>query len=152
MVLAERKLIARIRHMAETGRSTALLRGIGNDCAIISPPRGSELLVTTDLCIEDVHFRRKWHPARSVGHRCLARGLSDIAAMGGEPLACFLSLGLPPKLPQRWVDEFMRGVLELAKQFRAPLAGGDTSSAEKIVADILVLGHAPSGAAVLRSG
>ena len=138
--------------MAAAGRSAALVRGIGDDCAVLRPPQGSELLVTTDLCIEDVHFRRKWHPARSVGHRCLARGLSDIAAMGGEPLACFLSLGLPPRLPQRWVDEFMRGVLELAKQFRVPLAGGDTSAADKIIADIMVLGHAPSGAAVLRSG
>jgi len=138
--------------MAETGRSTALLRGIGNDCAIISPPRGSELLVTTDLCIEDVHFRRRWHPARSIGHRCLVRGLSDIAAMAGEPLACFLSLGLPAKLPQAWVDEFMRGLLRLATKFKVPLAGGDTSTADKIVADILVLGYTPAGAAVLRSG
>jgi len=152
MVLAERKLIERIRSMTGAGRSTALLRGIGDDCAVIRPPRGSELLVTTDLCIEDVHFRRKWHPARSVGHRCLTRGLSDIAAMTGEPLACFLSLGLPPKLPQAWVDDFMRGLLQLARKFKVPLAGGDTSTADKIVADILVLGHAPAGAAILRSG
>lgn len=138
--------------MAGTGRSTALLRGIGDDCAVIRPPRGSELLVTTDLCVEDVHFRRKWHPAPSIGHRCLTRGLSDIAAMAGEPLACFLSLGLPPKLPQGWVDDFMRGLLQLAGKSKAPLAGGDTSTADKIVADILVLGYAPAGAAVLRNG
>lgn len=152
MVLEERKLIERIRRKAGRGRNTALVRGIGDDCAVIRPPRGSELLVTTDLSIEDVHFRRKWHPAHSIGHRCLTRGLSDIAAMAGEPLACFLSLGLPPKLPQAWVDDFMRGLLQLARKFKAPLAGGDTSAAEKIVADILVLGHAPAGAAVLRSG
>src|SRR5947209_18033869 len=128
MVLPERKLIERIGRMAAAGRSAALVRGIGDDCAVLRPPQGSELLVTTDLCIEDIHFRRKWHPPRSVGHRCLARGLSDIAAMGGEPLACFLSLGLPARLPQRWVNEFMRGLLALAKQFKVPLAGGDTSS------------------------
>lgn len=152
MVLAERKLIERIRRMAGAGRNRALLRGIGDDCAILRPPRGSELLVTTDLCIEDVHFRRKWHPSRSIGHRCLTRGLSDIAAMAGEPLACFLSLGLPPKLPQAWVDDFMRGLLQLSGKFKIPLAGGDISSADKIMADILVLGYAPAGAAVQRGG
>ena len=138
--------------MAGTGRNRALLHGIGDDCAVIRPPHGSELLVTTDLCVENVHFRRKWHPARSIGHRCLARGLSDIAAMAGEPLACFLSLGLPAKLPQAWVDDFMRGLLQLATEFKVPLAGGDISAAEKIVADILVLGCAPAGEPVLRSG
>ena len=128
-----------------------LLRGIGDDCAILRPTAGQELLITTDLCVEGVHFRREWHPPRSAGHRCLARGLSDIAAMGGEPVACFLSLGLPGSLPQPWTDGFMRGLLALAGQFKVPLAGGDTSSSDKIIADIMVLGQAPSGSAVLRS-
>jgi thiamine-monophosphate kinase len=108
--------------------------------------------MTTDLSIEGVHFRRKWHPAESVGHRCLARGLSDIAAMGGEPMACFLSLGLPTGLPQRWVDGFVRGFERLARRFRVPLAGGDTSAAPRITADIVVAGQIPAGQAVLRSG
>ena len=69
--------------------------GIGDDCAILDPPPGSELLVTTDLLLEGRHFRRDLHSAASAGHRCLARGLSDLAAMGGEPLAAFLSLALP---------------------------------------------------------
>lgn len=130
----------------------ALLRGIGDDCAIARPAAGQELLVTTDLSIEGVHFRREWHPPRSVGHRCLARGLSDIAAMGGQPVACFLSLGIPGSLPQPWAEGFMRGLLALAGQFKVPLAGGDTSSSDKIIADIVVLGQAPSGSAVLRNG
>ena len=87
-----------------------------------------------------------------MGHRCLARGLSDIAAMGGKPTACFLSLGVPSRLPPKWVNEFLHGFLSLARQFRVPLAGGDTSSAGKILADILVLGEIPAGKAVLRSG
>src|SRR5947208_9165925 len=73
MPLPERELIARIRKMS--GKKTL----IGDDCAVLDPPAGHELLVTTDLCLEGVHFRRDWHPADSVGHRCLARGLSDIA-------------------------------------------------------------------------
>lgn len=126
--------------------------GIGDDSAILQIPPRHQLLVTTDLSIEDVHFRRSWHPARSAGHRCLARGLSDIAAMGGDPVACFLSLGLPHGLRQRWVSEFLEGLLCLAREYKAPLAGGDTSSASKITADIVVLGKVPEGTALLRSG
>jgi thiamine-monophosphate kinase len=152
VVLPERQIIDRLRRLVGKHKSNMLRRGIGDDCAVLQVAPGSDLLVTTDLCIEDIHFRRKWHPAASVGHRCLARGLSDIAAMGGVPVACFLSLGLAPRLPQKWVDDFMRGFLQLAHRFRVPLAGGDTSAAEKITADIIVLGRVPAGKAVLRSG
>lgn len=129
-----------------------MIQGIGDDCAIMRLPPGHELLVTTDFSIENIHFRRKWHPARSVGHRCLARGLSDIAAMGGIPLACFLSLGLPPTLPQRWANDFLHGLCRLAKGQGVQLAGGDTSAAHEITADIVVIGQVPAGKALLRSG
>jgi thiamine-monophosphate kinase len=152
LVAAEKTLIERIRRFALQSRNRAVVRGIGDDCAILRPSRGHELLVTTDFSIEDVHFRRQWHTARSVGHRCLARGLSDIAAMGGEPLACFLSLGLPPKLPQRWADEFLQGLSRLAKSYGVQLAGGDVSASHKVTADIMVVGQVPAGEAVLRSG
>ncbi|PYX91176.1 MAG: hypothetical protein DMG71_20820, partial [Acidobacteria bacterium] len=112
-----------------------------------------EALVTTDFSLEGVHFRRDWHPPDAVGHRCLTRGLSDIAAMGGEPLAAFLSLALPRKLPQAWVARFLNGFLKLARQFKVPLAGGDTAeSPAGILADIVVLGSVPRGKAILRSG
>lgn len=130
-----------------------LVRGIGDDCAVLRPPRGQELLITTDFSLEDVHFRRDWHPAECVGHRCLARGLSDIAAMGGEPLAAFLSLALPAGMAQRWVDGFLRGLLKLAKRFNVPLAGGDIAqSPAGVLADIVVVGSVPQRKALLRSG
>jgi len=111
------------------------------------------MLLTTDFSLEGVHFRREWHPPDSVGHRCLARGLSDIAAMGGEPMAAFLSLALPPELPQSWVDRFMSGLLRLGRQFDVQLAGGDTaSSPDGVLADIVVVGRVPVGKALLRSG
>lgn len=151
--MRERRLIKRIRALAgSTAGTSSVVHGIGDDCAVLEVPRGKQILVTTDLCVENVHFRRKWHPAQSAGHRCLVRGLSDIAAMGGTPAACFLSLGLPPKLPQAWVDSFLLGLRDLAQRFHTQLAGGDISSALKIVADIVVVGHAPSGKAILRSG
>lgn len=148
----ERSLIQQIRKLVPSPRNSSVIRGIGDDCAVLRLAPGSELLVTTDLCIEGVHFRREWHPAAVVGHRCLTRGLSDIAAMGGEPLACFLSLGLPETLPQAWIHGFLRGLLALAQRHNVQLAGGDISSARQITADIMVTGQIPAGKAVLRSG
>ncbi len=116
-------------------------------------PAGHDVLVTTDFCLEGVHFRRDWNPPETVGQRCLARGLSDIAAMGGEPLAAFLSLALPPTLPQTWMNAFLRGLLKLAAEFNVTLAGGDTSASQSgVLADIVVVGSAPKGRAILRSG
>jgi thiamine-monophosphate kinase len=148
----EKNLIESIRRRAAQSRNKAVVRGIGDDCAVMRISPRHELLITTDFSIEKIHFRREWHPACSVGHRCLARGLSDIAAMGGEPLACFLSLGLPPNLPQRWANNFLDGLCRLAKRHRVQLAGGDTSAAHEITADIVVLGQAPQGKSLLRSG
>jgi thiamine-monophosphate kinase len=127
--------------------------GIGDDCAVLRLAEGSETLVTTDFSLEGVHFRRPWHPPESVGHRCLARGFSDIAAMGGTPLAVFLSLALPAKLEQRWVERFMRGLLRLARRHGAVLAGGDTAASPGgVMADVVVVGAVPAGGAILRSG
>ena len=127
--------------------------GIGDDASVLRVPKDHEILVTTDFSLEGVHFRREWHPPESVGHRCLARGLSDIAAMGGEPIAAFLSLALPAKLPQRWVDRFLKGLLDLANRHNVKLAGGDTAASPSgVLADILVIGSVPRGQAVVRSG
>jgi thiamine-monophosphate kinase len=153
--LPEKALIRRIRDRAaqRPGSGRHGVVGIGDDCAVVPIPRGHEALITTDFSLENVHFKRAWHPAESVGHRCLARGLSDIAAMGGEPLAVFLSLAVPPSLPQKWVDGFLRGLLKLANEFNVTLAGGDTAeSPGGIMADIVGLGSVPKGQAVLRSG
>ena len=151
MPLGERKLIQQIRRSARGGES--VVTGIGDDCAVLSVPPGHELLVTTDFTIEKVHFRRDWHRPELVGRRCLTRGLSDIAAMGGEPRAAFLSLAVPSDVPQKWVDRFLKGLLDLAEEFKVPLAGGDTAqSAGGILADIVVVGSVPKGKAVLRSG
>jgi thiamine-monophosphate kinase len=157
VVNSEKALIAQIRRLAKTGTNRAVRTGIGDDCAVLRflPRRGqqTDALVTTDFSLEGIHFRREWHPAESVGHRCLARGLSDIAAMGGEPVAAFLSLALPQGLPQSWVGGFARGLIGLAERYGVTLAGGDTAeSPSKILADIVAVGVVPRGKAALRSG
>jgi thiamine-monophosphate kinase len=139
-----------------TTAHTALQLGIGDDCAILSPPPGHDLLVTTDFSLEGRHFRREWHSPRSIGHRTLARGLSDLAAMGAQPLAAFLSLALPRSVAadRRWVSSFLDGLLALANEYNVPLAGGDTSESpgDFVLADIVLLGSAPAGTALRRSG
>lgn len=158
VVIPEKALIARIRRIA-AATNPAVLTGIGDDCAVLRllPGRGKrekiDTLVTTDFSLEGIHFRRDWHPPESVGHRCLARGLSDIAAMGGEPVAAFLSLALPRDLPQSWVDRFARSLVSLAEKYSVNLAGGDTAeSPNGVLADIVVVGTTPKGKAILRSG
>jgi thiamine-monophosphate kinase len=162
--LPEKALIGQIRRLAgsdkqnlagKSARPTrgSIFRGIGDDCAVLRLLPGTETLVTTDFTLEGIHFRRDWHPPESVGRRCLARGLSDIAAMGGEPVAAFLSLALPRDLPQAWVGRFLRGLISLADKFGVTLAGGDTAeSPNGILADIIVVGTAHKGKSVLRSG
>jgi thiamine-monophosphate kinase len=104
------------------------------------------------MLIEDVHFRRATHPPAAVGHKTLARGLSDIAAMGAEPRFCLLSLALPEWADEEWVEQFYRGFLRLAKTHQVILAGGDLAKAAKLMCDITACGSVPKGTALGRDG
>lgn len=129
----------------------ALRVGIGDDAAVLRPlPAGQELLVTTDLLIEGSHFEGGGHPARALGHKVLARGLSDIAAMGGKPLYALLSLCLPRWADRKWQNQFLAGLFALARQHRVSLIGGDLAAGDRLAADIVVLGSALQGRALLR--
>jgi thiamine-monophosphate kinase len=154
---SELELLRRIRIRAGS-RGGGLRLGIGDDCAILGARHGEDIAVTTDLSIDGRHFRLDWHPPESVGHRTLARGLSDLAAMGARPLGAFLSLGLPREFTashgrQRpWVDRFYDGLLTLAEAHKTPLAGGDLAESPVALADIVLVGAVPRGRALLRSG
>jgi thiamine-monophosphate kinase len=110
------------------------------------------LLFTTDLLVEDVHFHHSTHPPEALGHKALARGLSDIAAMGGVPRFCLLSLAAGRRANRRWIDRFYDGLLRLARISSTPLAGGDLARAEKTACDIVVCGSVPRGGALRRDG
>jgi thiamine-monophosphate kinase len=131
----ERAILKGLRARAAGGRRGGGLRvGIGDDAAVLAVRRGEELVVTTDFSLEDVHFRRGWHVPEAVGHKCLARGLSDIAAMGARPVAAFVSLAVPRELARgrgdaTWLDRFYDGLLALAAEWNVPLAGGDLAEA-----------------------
>ena len=149
---SEGGLTETLRRLAPARRASGLVLGIGDDCAIFRPRGGEDLLFTTDMLIEDTHFRRGTHTAQDVGWKALARGLSDIAAMGGEPRFCLVSLALAPWCGARWVDGFFGGLLRLAARERTALAGGDLSHAEKVTCDIVVAGAVPRGKALRRDG
>jgi thiamine-monophosphate kinase len=161
----ERAILQEVRKRVARGAKAAgaLRVGIGDDAAVLSVRRGEELVVTTDFSLEDVHFRRGWHPPEAVGHKCLARGLSDIAAMGARPVGAFLSLAVPRELARgrsgtrSWTDRFYDGLLALAERWDVPLAGGDLAQAPggknaRVAADIMVVGAVERGRALLRSG
>jgi thiamine-monophosphate kinase len=150
---SELETIERIRRRVGLPRAVGLVLGIGDDCAIFRPRGASEdLLFTTDMLIQDVHFRRETHGAGDVGWKALARGLSDIAAMGGEPRFCLLSLAVAPWVETNWLDGFYSGLLRLATRTRTPLMGGDLAHAEKTLCDIVVCGAVPRGTALRRDG
>jgi len=166
--VGELAILTRIRARARAAGTGPNVRlGIGDDCALLRVNPGEEIAVTTDFSIAGRHFELAWHPADAIGHRVLARGLSDLAAMGARPVAAFLSLGLPKELAGElnthgaksgsrgqayWIDRFYDGLLALAREFRTPLAGGDLAESPIAAADIVLLGAVPSGKALLRSG
>lgn len=163
----ERAILSGIRARVGRGvRDGGLRVGIGDDAAVLTVRRGEEIVVTTDFSLEDVHFRRGWHAPEAVGHKCLARGLSDIAAMGARPVAAFVSLAVPRELTRdgeggtgvgAWFDRFYHGLLLLAERWQVPLAGGDLAQSPggthaRVAADIVVVGALERGRALLRSG
>ncbi len=130
-------------------RGPLLVKGIGDDCAIFRPDPARDLLFTTDQLIEGIHFLPNTKPA-AIGERALARSLSDIAAMGGDPLFCLVSLATPHPTP--WIKAFFRGLLKLAGKTGTTLAGGDLAHAPQVYCDVTVCGSVPRGQALRREG
>ena len=128
------------------------MTGIGDDCAVMPSGEG-ELLFSTDLLMEGVHFLRNESSPEDVGWKAAAVNLSDIAAMGGTPIATFLSIALPKDAQGEWADRFIEGYTEISRQFDVPLLGGDTtSSLRDIAVNVGVLGRCPSGRRLMRNG
>jgi thiamine-monophosphate kinase len=115
--------------------------GIGDDCALISLGDKEAQVVSTDLLLEDIHFLRGRISPEELGHKSLAINLSDIAAMGAEPLYSFLSIGIPRNTEVEYLDRFMAGYYQLSEKYNTPLMGGDTTgSADRLVINVAVIG------------
>jgi thiamine-monophosphate kinase len=150
--MREVDLVRRIRQLAEAQpQNKSIVTGIGDDCAVVRPPANRDMVFTTDFVIENRHFTLATHKPPDIGHKALARSLSDLAAMGAKPLFCLVSLAVPGKLGTAWVSQFYRGLLDLATQHGVTLAGGDLASTLIVVADVMCCGTVAPGMAMLRS-
>lgn len=127
-------------------------KGIGDDCAMLSINETDYHLISTDLLIEDIHFLKDRISPQELGHKALAVNLSDIAAMGGKPLYSFLSIGIPKDTEVDYLDRFMEGYHQLSSKYKVALMGGDTtSSKDKLVINVAVVGQALKKETRLRS-
>lgn len=151
MALSEKGIIERIRQQTSSGDGE-LLMGIGDDCAVIKRGGGLVELVTTDTLIEKVHFDLDWHPPELLGRKAAAVNLSDVAAMGGRPRYCLLSLALPADFTESWLEQFMAGFLAILTEHDTRLIGGDTVKSEGgHLISVTVMGEAQEDGVLLRS-
>lgn len=152
MKTGEDSLVRKItRALARAGRPDLVL-GAGDDAALLRPRAGYQTVLTCDWFLEGTHFLPGKHPPDSIGWKCLARAVSDVAAMGGEPQCFLLSLALPKTHTGQWLDGFLRGLGRAQNRFHCPLVGGDTTRNQKTLINVTVIGEVPPGRAVLRSG
>lgn len=122
--------------------------GPGDDAAVLVP-RG-DIVITTDVLIENVHFKRSWSPAFQTGRKAVAVNVSDVEAMGAEPSAVVIGLAFPRNLDRRWVSDFQEGVVEECSRAGVSLVGGDLSSSPHIAIGVTALGNLSGRPAVTR--
>lgn len=146
----EFELIDRLKPLLP--RNDSVVVGAGDDCAVLQPAAGHQLLFKTDAVVEGVHFTAET-PAEKVGRKALARAVSDIAAMAGTPTSAVVTLGLPPGFSAGRVEAIYRGMAEFAGRHGIALVGGETTrSPGAMFLSVALLGTVPAGRAVLRSG
>ena len=149
--LGEFGLIRKIQQQA--GSAAHLVKGIGDDCAIQHQRAGWELLTSTDLLIEGVHFNRQWINMEDLGRKAAAVNISDIAAMGGQPKSLFLGVASPTDIAVAELEMFTCGFLREIERYGATLAGGDTCrSLGPLLISVTVQGEVEAGKAICRSG
>jgi thiamine-monophosphate kinase len=144
----EDDLVRLIRELVRR-HAPGLLTGVGDDCAVLETRGGASLLATTDLLVEDVHFRRRWAEPADIGAKALAVNVSDIAAMGGTPRWALVGLGCPEGTRRDEIEAFYEGALAVADAYGVVIVGGDTSTSSGWVVSVTLLGDAARP--VLRS-
>ena len=148
--MTESELIRWIQNQKQD-ESPFVLKGVGDDCAVLDPMRQSRLVVSTDVLVEGIHFRRRWMHPYLLGRKALLVNLSDLAAMGAVPTACLLTLALPPGLTGGFFRSFMDGFLEEVRRWKTPLVGGDLSRGSFVHVGVTIWGHLETGEPVYRS-
>src|SRR5256884_4508798 len=146
-----KKIAGSFRSSPDQGAGHSVALGMGDDAALFRPKPRHEIVLTCDWFLEGTHFLRGKHPPDALGWKCLARAVSDVAAMGGAPRCFLLSLALPETHTGRWLDLFLGGLRRASEKFQCALAGGDTTRRNEILINITVLGEVLAGRSVLRS-
>jgi len=146
-----RKVAESSRSSSDQGFAKSVALGIGDDAALLRQRPGHELILSCDWFLEGTHFLRDKHPPDSVGWKCLARALSDVAAMGGTPRGFLLSLALPETHAGQWLVLFLGGLRRASRKFQCFLAGGDTTRRNDVLISITVCGEVRTRSAILRS-
>ncbi|HXF72641.1 MAG TPA: AIR synthase related protein, partial [Actinomycetota bacterium] len=139
----EDRLVAAIARVL-SGPGPEVRVGVGDDAAVLAAPRG-DLLLTTDLLLEGVHFDRSRTTPRDLGAKAIAVNVSDVAAMAGSPRYAVVGLGLPPEVGEPWVAELYGGMRRACDEHALWLVGGDLSRADRVVISVAVVGEAPAG-------
>ncbi len=130
-----------------------VIKGIGDDCAILEKDQESVFLISTELFIEDIHFLKKKSPPYELGLKVVNASLSDIAATGGRPLYLFTSIAVPQETGLDYLESLYKGIKEACKKYKVDIVGGDTSSSpDRIAISIAVLGEAKKDKLVYRKG
>jgi len=129
-----------------------IITGIGDDAAMLKAPPGQQLLISTDVLIEDIHFDLNYQTPKDLGWRAGVANLSDIAAMGGTPLYLLVSMALPVRVPPQHVRELYRGIQAACRPFNVELIGGDTSSSpSQIFLSLTIMGSVRVNRALTRN-
>ena len=130
-----------------------IVTSAGDDCAVVKPFDNAphDWLPTSDPVIEGIHFTNETPPA-AIGHKAVGRGLSDIAAMGGQPMWALIDIGASPDTPVATIDGIYGGASQLAEEYALAVVGGDISQGPKLEIHVFAIGRVPAGSAVLRSG
>jgi thiamine-monophosphate kinase len=152
---SESSLLARIIAAvpsATRGGAGAVTLGIGDDAAMLKSLPGKEIVVSSDFFLEGRHFVHGVHPPEAVGYKSLARAVSDLAAMGAQPVGYLLNLALPIKQTGSWLDGFLRGLRNASRKSRIVLIGGDLAGGDRVAICITVLGYVAKGRALQRDG
>jgi thiamine-monophosphate kinase len=142
--------IEHLRRRTTPGKGVRV--GIGDDTAVLVGTGAKDLLFTTDMLIEGRHFRLSEATPAQIGRKALAVNLSDIAAMGGTPTHAVVSVGFPARTPLALAEGISKGMRVLAQKYRVNIVGGDTNRSDRVVISVALLGEAPKGGSVLRSG
>ena len=147
--LGEFGLINRIRKLIKTDSS--VVKGTGDDCAVLKFDRNKYQLFTCDMIVENTDFTLKDNPYL-IGRKAIAISVSDIAACAGLPRYCLVSLGMSGNTSVEFIDKILKGMLSLAKKYNINLVGGDLSCAKELTIDVSMLGIVEKKNLILRSG